>query len=277
MLRPVMDMCFRSVAVAIVLLAAADPGWAQRDADAVGEVIVVRGTATVMHGDASTPAKLMARQPLVVRDRIDTGERSAVKTLFRDDSLLTLGERTRLELAEYAYDADRRTRRVTLVLTRGVARVLVGQAFTDPASTFSIQAGSTTIAVRTTYVVVWTDEEGTGVVNIGTAGLVQFTAGGQSLAVKPGHFSIAPAGQSPHVAQPVTGKVPATVSRAIAVTDVKEDVGSAINQLAEQTVEEELPSCPPGSPPGGLCPRKPPPSGLPPATPPAVTSGAVRK
>jgi hypothetical protein len=277
MLQPVTNGCLWSAAVAIAVLAMVDDSQAQRATDAVGEVIMVHGAATVTHEGEQAPVKPQVRQPLFARDRIDTGERSAVKALFRDDSLLTLGERTRLELAEYAYDAGRKVRRVTLTLTQGMVRALVGQSFAAPASAFSIQAGPATIDVRATYVVVWTDEEGTGVVNIGTVGLVQFTAGGQGLTVNPGHFSIAPAGQPPRASQTAKGKIPAMVSRVIAATDLKEDVGPEIQQFAEQPVEEELPSCPPGSPPGGVCPRRPPPSGIPPATPPAVTSGAVRK
>ncbi len=69
-----------------------------------------------------------------------------MKALFRDDSLLTVGERTRLDLADYVYDADRQIRRVTLVLAHGVVRALVGQAFAGPAPMFSIQAGSAIVA-----------------------------------------------------------------------------------------------------------------------------------
>ncbi len=277
MRRPVLWRHLWRAAAAIVLLAIADTGWAQQGPDAVGEVIAVRGAATVTHGGESAPARLMVRQPLFVHDRIETDERSALKALFQDDSLLTLGERTRLDLADYVYEAGRKIRRVTLVLEQGVVRALVGQAFADPTSIFEIRAGSATVTARTTYFVVWIDQEGTGVANIGTAGMVHLIVSGRGITVTPGHFSFAPAGQLPRIPQPVTGTAPPSVSRAIVATDFKEDVGPAINQLAEQPVEEELPSCPPGSPPGGLCPRKPPPSGLPPATPPAVTSGAARR
>ena len=277
MLRPVLGRHLWSATVALVLLATAGAGWAQQDSDAVGSVIVVQGAATMTRAGESSPAQAAVRQPLFARDRIETDRQSTVKALFRDDSLLTVGERTRLDLTEYVFDADRQIRRVTLVLAHGMVRALVGKAFADPTSTFSIQAGTATVAAHATYFVVWIDQEGTGVVNIGTAGLIQFTAGEHSVTVKPGHFTIAPAGQPPRNPQPSTGTVPASVSRAIVATDVKEDVGHAINQLADQTIEEELPSCPPGSPPGGVCPRKPPPTGLPPATPPAVTSGAARR
>ncbi len=278
MRRPVANGCLWGAATAIVLLAAADAAWPQQGSDAVGGVIVVRGAAaTVTHAGASASAQPAVKQALFAHDRIETGRQSTVKALFRDDSLLTVGERTLLELADYVYDADRRIRRVMLVLAHGVVRALVGQAFAGPASMFSIQAGSATVAAHTTYFVVWIDQEGTGVVNIGTSGLVQFSAGGQTMAVKPGHFSIAPVGQPPRISQPVTDTAPEPVARAVAATDVKEDVDSTINQLADQTIEEELRSCPPGSPPGGVCPRKPPPTGLPPATPPAVTSGAARR
>ncbi len=277
MQRPVLWRHLWHAAGVVVLLAIADIGWAQQGSDAVGEVIAVQGAATVTRGGESAPANPKIRQPLFMHDRIETGEQSAVKALFRDDSLLTLGERTRLDLADYVYDADRQIRRVTLVLEHGMVRALVGQAFADPMSVFSIRAGSATVTARTTYFVVWIDQEGTGVANIGTAGMVQLIVGGRGMTVKPGHFSFAPAGQFPRIPQPVAGTATSSVSRAIAATDVKEDVGSVINELADQTVEEELPSCPPDSPPGGLCPRKPPPSGLPPATPPAVTSGAARR
>lgn len=277
MQRPVANGCLLVAAITFVLLAAAAAGWAQQGSDAVGRVIVVRGAVTVTRAGASAPAQPAAKQALFAHDRIETGKQSTVKALFRDDSLLTVGEQTRLELADYVYDADRRIRRVTLVLAHGVVRALVGQAFADPASVFSIQAGSATAVAHATYFVVWIDQEGTGVVNIGTAGPVQFSAGGQTVMVKPGHFSVAPVGQAPRISQPATDTAPASVGRAVVATDVKEDVGSTINQLADQTIEEELPSCPPGSPPGGICPRKPPPTGLPPATPPAVTSGAARR
>ena len=91
MLRPVTGGRLWSVAVAFALLAAADAGRAQQGVDAVGEVSLVQGTAVVMRGVESAPSKLAVRQPLFVGDRIETGDRSAVKALFRDDSLLTLG------------------------------------------------------------------------------------------------------------------------------------------------------------------------------------------
>lgn len=251
--------------------------WAQASSETIGEVTAVQGTVSVMRAGAAVAAPPAVRQALLAADTIVTGQQGRVQALFRDDTMLTLGQRTRVEISEYVHDPGQRVRRMTVTLAEGTVRALVGREFPGAGSTFLIRAGRASAAFNATYGIVWHHEQETGAVNIGSAGAVSFVVDGRGVLLRPGFYSIAQAGKPPGAPEPVSAAAPPSVRRAIGESEFGLRLDTPANELVEQEIEEELRSCPPGSPPGGICPRKPPPSGLPPATPPAVTSGAVRK
>ena len=264
-------------AVQGIVLGASAVGWAQQRSESIGVATAVHGVVSVMHEGSSVRAPLAARQSIFAKDTIETGGQSKVKTLFQDDTMLTMGPQTRVELAEYLHDSDQHVRRMTVKLLHGTVRILVGRASTGAGSTLVVQTGTASIIANTTYCVVWSNEQGTGVANIGTGGAASFMAGGRLVMLEPGFYAIAQTGKSPSVPEPMKGKAPSVAGRAIVETEVKDDIGSSMNELADKEIEEELRACPPGSPPGGICPRATPPAALSPATPPAVTSGAKRR
>jgi FecR-like protein len=260
---------------ALGIVAAA--GWAQQGPESIGVATAVQGVVSVMQRGASVPAPLAVRQSIFAGDTIETGGQSKVKALFQNDTMLTLGSQTRVELAEYTHDSDRHVRRMTVKLLHGTVRALVGRTFAGPGSTFIVQTGTVNIIASTTYCVVWSHEQETGVANIGKGGAVSFTAGSRLVMLEPGFYATTQAGKPPSTPEPIKGKTPSVAGRAIGETEVKDDIGSSMNELADKEIEEELRACPPGSPPGGICPRATPPAALSPATPPAVTSGATRR
>jgi len=263
--------------VAGFFLGSAASAWAQQGPDTIGEITAIQKTVSVMRAESSAPLRLAIRQPLLVGDTLSTGERSRAQALFRDDTMLTLGPQTQLEVSEYIHDPDQHVRRMTVKLSRGLVRALVGRVFQGLGSTFVVHAGTASVILGTAYCAVWNNEQETGVVNIGTSGAVSFAAAGRVVMVEPGFYAIARAGKPPGAAEPMSAKAPPAVREAIGETEIGDDPGATVKELAEQKIEEELRACPPGSPPGGICPRKPPPVVMSPATPPAVTSGAVRK
>ena len=265
------------VVVSGLFLGAVAAAWAQQGPETIGEITAIRKTVSVVHGGASAALPLATRQPLLVADTLQTGERAGAQALFRDDTMLTLGPQTRLEISEYLHDPGQHIRRMTVKLAHGTVRVLVGRAFPGLGSMFVVQAGTASIIAGTAYCTVWSHEGEIGAANIGTSGAVSFAAAGRVVMLEPGFYTIAQTGKPPGAAQPMNATVPPVVRQAIGETEMGDDLGSAVNELAEQEIEEELRACPPGSPPGGICPRKPPPAALSPATPPAVTSGAKRR
>lgn len=268
---------YACAALAGLCLGAVPAASAQPGPETIGEITAVQRTVSMVHAGSSVAVPLAARQSLLAGDTIKTGELARVQALFRDDTLLTLGQRTRVEISEYVHDPGQHVRRMTLTLWEGTVRALVGREFAGVGSTFVIRAGRASVVANATYCIVWRQEQETGVVNIGSAGAVSFVQEGRVVVLAPGFYSIAQAGKSPGPAEQVSAAMPPAVRRAIAESEVGGRLDAPANELVEQQIEEELRACPPGSPPGGICPRKPPLSGLPPATPPAVTSGAVRK
>jgi hypothetical protein len=264
-------------ALAALCLIAVSTARAQPGPDAIGEITAIQRTVSVVRAGSPVTTPLATRQPLLAADTVETGEQARVQALFRDDTMLTLGQRTRVEISEFVHDPGQHVRRMTVTLAEGTMRALVGREFPGLGSTFVIRAGRASVVANAAYCVVWKHEQETGVVNVGSAGAVSFVQEGRVVVLAPGSYAIAKAGQPPGPAEPVSTATPAIVRRAIGETEAGGGLDTPITELVEQEIEEELRSCPPGSPPGGICPRKPPLSGLPPATPPAVTSGAVRK
>lgn len=251
--------------------------WAQQGTEAIGTVTAIQRTVTVTHENAPVALPVRARQAVVLADKLETGDRALVQALFEDDTVLTLGQQTEAQISEYLHNPAQQVRRMTVLLTRGTVRVLVGRDFSGLGSTFTIRAGAANIVANAVYCVVWSTDRETGVANIGIKGPVSFAVQGRVVIVGPGFYAIAQAGQPPGAAAPTNAAAPPAVRQAIGDTETGDQLEARVDELAEEKIVEKLPACPPDSPPGGVCPRKPVPPALPPATPPAVTSGAIAR
>ena len=215
----------------------------------IGFYLTVIGKPTVVHvgQPAAMPVKL--RESVYFKDVIETQADSRAKALFDDDSILTVGENSRVEVSEYIYDPANNQRSSVLRLIQGKARALVGKLFAGLGSKFEVHTPTAVAAARGTYFVVWFEEKasqkmglnaigtvrpvsgqglevaelqagGTGVANIGSSGNVAFTSGGQTVVVPPGNFSFAPAGMPPFAPVIITPTAPSGVTGAIASTEV---------------------------------------------------------
>src|SRR5216117_3140672 len=216
---------------------------------AIGFYLTVIGKPTVVHvgQPAAMPVKL--RESVYFKDVIETQADSRAKALFDDDSILTVGENSRVEVSAYIYDPANNQRSSVLRLIQGKARALVGKLFAGLGSKFEVHTPTAVAAARGTYFVVWIEEKasqkmgmneigtvrpasvqglevaelqagGTGVANIGSSGNVAFTSGGQTVEVPPGSYAFAPAGMPPFAPVIITPTAPPGVTGAIAGTEV---------------------------------------------------------
>ena len=180
----------------------------------VGVALAVQGTVTIQPATMTPPVPLRQFDEIGPLSILDSQASSRCKVLYADDSLLTLGDNSRLEVTEQSYKPGDDQRTFVAHLIRGSVRALVARQFEADNSTFQIDAGTSAVRARGTYFVTWvngkppsrkrmTDEEGmemegaTGVANIGHTGNVAFTSGGATILVLPGQFSIALPGQAP--------------------------------------------------------------------------------
>ena len=183
------------------------------DAETVGVVLAVQGTVTMQPATMTPPTLLHPFDEIGPLAIFDSQGGSRCKVLFADDSLLTVGDNSRLEVTEQSYDPGSDQRAFVAHLTRGSVRALVTRQFEGGNSTFEIDAGTSAVTARGTYFVTWVNgkppvgkraaEEGmemegaSGVANIGRTGNVAFTSGGATVLVLPGQFSIALPGAPP--------------------------------------------------------------------------------
>ena len=268
---------------------------------AIGFYLTVIGKPTVVHvgQPAAMPVKL--RESVYFKDVIETQADSRAKALFDDDSILTVGESSRVEVSEYIYDSANDQRSTVLRLVQGKARALVGKLFAGLGSRFEVHTPTAVAAARGTYFVVWIEEKasqkmgmseigtvrpvsvqglevaelqagGTGVANIGNFGNVAFTSGGQTVVVPPGNYAFAPPGMPPFAPVIITPSVPSGVMGAIASTEAP-GVPQPESPGQVATAVGGVPPPPAGGPgPILLSPTLPPvPGGV---TPPSVLSGA---
>lgn len=121
----------------------------------IGSVTVVRNKVQVAHRGEKSPIAVKGRDPVLFLDRYETFSRARLKLLFEDDSLLTLGEKSSLEIAENVYNPKARQRKSVMKLLSGRARVLVGKIFSGTGSKFEIHTPTAVAASRGTYYIVW--------------------------------------------------------------------------------------------------------------------------
>lgn len=194
---------------------------AAEEFETVGIVVAVQGTVTMQPATMTPPVRLRPFDELGPLSILDSQSSSRCKVLYTDDSLVTLGENSRLEITEQTYRAGNDQRAFVAHLIRGAVRALVARSFEGDNSTFEIHAGTAAATARGTYFVVWLNGEQTatdnrkpgrrfqydeggfdtegasGVANIGRNGNVAFTSGGATVLVLPGQFSIALPGAAP--------------------------------------------------------------------------------
>jgi phage-related protein len=175
---------------------------AEGNKEGIGFYTAVLGKATVTHvGEAQVlPVKL--QDEVLFKDVIQTEHDSRTRALFQDDSMLTVGESSRVEIDEYIYNPEKNVRLAIVKLMQGQVRALVSKVFKANGSKFEIHTPSAVAAARGTYFTVWVENGQSGIINIGEKGRVDFTSGGMTVAVDPGFFSVAQEGQAPSAPQP---------------------------------------------------------------------------
>lgn len=192
----------------------------------IGVFTAVEGKVSVQH--AQSPEALSAKlsDTVLFRDLIETQKESRTKALLNDDSILTVGEHSRVEITEHIYDPKSGVRSVVVNLVQGRVRALVGMVFEGSGSKFEVHTPTAVAAARGTYFVVWHVDGASGIANIGSHGNVDFQSGGQTVNVIPGNYSLTPPGGGPpSLPQPaIGGNAPAQVTAAVQGTDVKESI-----------------------------------------------------
>ncbi|HKT35720.1 MAG TPA: FecR family protein [Nitrospira sp.] len=276
------------------------------EAQTVGVVLAVQGTVMMQPATMTAPMPLHQFAEIGPLSILESQAGSRCKILYADDSLLTLGDNSRLEVVEQSYEPGNDQRAFVAHLSRGSVRALVARQFEGGNSTYEIDAGTSAVTARGTYFVTWVNgkppagkrsaEEGmemegaSGVANIGRTGNVAFTSGGATVLVLPGQFSIALPGAPPtmpssiqtHIV-PVASAISGTVLPDTPKKESPREALAAVGIGEAAAPAERLTAAPVVAKAGTLGGNAPStayvlpdwPFPITPVTPPAVTSGAA--
>ncbi len=133
---------FRIFFTAVLLFAlASQAGAAEGD---VGRVVALRGTAIVERGNSRLNADVGTQ--LRASDLIATSADSRVKLVFVDDSVLTMGENSRLQIKEFLNGKGKKQGRSVYNLLEGKLHSVVGR------TRFEMQTPTAVAAARGTVI-----------------------------------------------------------------------------------------------------------------------------
>jgi hypothetical protein len=134
--------------------------WGQAD-ERIGTVLAVDGTAEVRAANTTTWEPLQFRAVLFPNDTVRTAANSKVKVLLRDESIMTMAERSEMQFTEFLLTPQQRRTIVNLAL--GSLRVVTTRIFGAGSST-EVRTANTVAGVRgTTFVVIFVPPEETEV------------------------------------------------------------------------------------------------------------------
>ncbi|MBF0316759.1 MAG: FecR domain-containing protein [Nitrospirae bacterium] len=94
-------------------------------AEDIGKVVALRGQARIERNKQEFAAKV--QDGILMIDTVETKEMSKTKMLFIDDSVLTVGEKSRVVIKEFVYGKDDRSKAVFNLLD-GKIRCAVGRS-----------------------------------------------------------------------------------------------------------------------------------------------------
>ena len=135
------------LAIAVWLLGVTHAS-ASEAGDSIGEVAAVEGQTVVIRGTERQAEPLSVGSPLYQRDIVRTQDDSKAKLVFDDDSIVTLGENTTLEITEYVYSPETGQRSSLLTVAEGIFRAVIDQIVPD--SRFEVHTLTTVASVRAT-------------------------------------------------------------------------------------------------------------------------------
>lgn len=196
-----------------------------------GRILTVKGSVYLIRDALRNNA--LPRMKLLAGDAVETARKSRTKLFFVDDSILNLGELSRVEVKEYLYSPERKRSRSIYRLIDGSLKMVVGK------SDLEIHTPTAVAAARGTKFIVWVEGSGdrmfTGIITLESAVQVRNIAKGINgeVTVRQGQMSRVYINRPPEAVRPVDIEIMRQFSDQVSVLG---------NELNTAGMPEEPPS-----------------------------------
>lgn len=215
---------FLLIAFLFLLISEATPAFAQ-ESDPVGSVIALRGKVTASD-TRGVIRELSIKSPIFRHDTLSTGPQGRIQVLFSDNTIVSLGKESRMEIAEHVWNPAQKTGAMKTKVKEGVFRVMGGAIAKEAPEAFTTETPAATIGIRGSMYAGRVAEGSLSVVFEGGKGIYVMNDAGQVSITRPG-FGTHTQGQ---------GNPPDKPSR------ISTQVVSGLNSdlaVSEQTEEDE--------------------------------------
>ena len=142
----------RNVLLASLLFSVAVPAFSQTEA---GTIKISRGDANIVRGAATLPAAVGGT--VFVSDSLVTGSDGAVGLTLRDNTRLTAGPDTTLDLNTFSFDTTTHVGEVDASVTRGSLSVISGKIAKASPNGVKFNTPTVTLGVRGTEFIIEVD------------------------------------------------------------------------------------------------------------------------
>ncbi len=112
-----------------------------------GQVLAVKKDVYLVRDSNRNSAE--PQMQLLMKDTVETDKQSRTKLFFTDDSILNLGELSRVEVEEYIYNSEQNRSKSIYKLIDGSLRVVVGR------SDLEVHTATAVAAARGTKFLMW--------------------------------------------------------------------------------------------------------------------------
>jgi hypothetical protein len=113
----------------------------------IGLIVALRGEVTAVN-TAGAQRRLAVKNEIYLADTIKTGGRGRVQMMFDDNTLISLGPNTDMQIAEYQWNPDKKTGAMKTRVNEGVFRIMGGAITQVAPRNFKTETPAGTIGIR---------------------------------------------------------------------------------------------------------------------------------
>jgi len=110
----------------IFILGISADSYADTATDLAGRVLAVKKNVFRVRDNSRENAE--PKMQLLMKDSVETDKKSRTKLFFTDDSILNVGELSKVEIEEYIYSPEKNKSKSIYKLTEGYLKVVVGRS-----------------------------------------------------------------------------------------------------------------------------------------------------
>ncbi len=136
----------------VVMVFTALPVLAEDPQELVGSITNVNGTAFILRGDQEIAAEKGIR--LFQADILRTGDDGSIGVVLRDDTTLSLGPRSELQMSEFQFKPDEGILGMTLNMVKGTLVYISGQIAKLAPGSAKVETPAGVAAVRGTELLI---------------------------------------------------------------------------------------------------------------------------